>query len=40
LWSDLGDTRATTVQQHVYEHLNDFIAIQVERRGDGLTDLP
>lgn len=31
--------RRNTVQQHVYEHLDDFIAIQVEVRGDRLIDL-
>jgi hypothetical protein len=31
--------RRNTVQQHVYQHLDDFIAIQVEIRGDGLINL-
>ena len=34
-----GLDRRNTVQQHVYQHLDDFIAIQVEIRGDGLIDL-
>jgi hypothetical protein len=31
--------RRNTVQQHVYQHLDDFIAIQVEMRGDEFIDL-
>jgi hypothetical protein len=31
--------RRNTVQQHIYQHLDDFIAIKVERRGDRLVDL-
>jgi hypothetical protein len=31
--------RRNTVQQHVYQHLDDFIAIQVEARGNTLIDL-
>jgi hypothetical protein len=31
--------RRNTVQQHVYQHLDDFIAIQVQMRGDELIDL-
>ncbi len=34
-----GIDRRNTVQQHVYQHLDDFIAIQVEVRGDELIDL-
>jgi hypothetical protein len=31
--------RRNTVQQHIYQHLDDFIAIKVEWRGDRLIDL-
>src|ERR1700743_3245447 len=31
--------RRNAVQQHVYEHLDDFIAIQIESRGNELIDL-
>jgi hypothetical protein len=34
-----GLDRRNTVQQHVYQHMDDFIAIQVEIREDGLIDL-
>jgi hypothetical protein len=31
--------RRSTVQQHIYQHIDDFIAIQVERRDGRLVDL-
>jgi hypothetical protein len=34
-----GLDRRNVVQQHVYQHLDGFIATQVERRGDELIDL-
>jgi hypothetical protein len=34
-----GIDRRNTVQQHIYQHLDDFIAIQVEERGNRLIDL-
>jgi hypothetical protein len=34
-----GIDRRNTVQQHVYQHIDDFIAIQVKLDGDRLVDL-
>jgi len=34
-----GIDRRNTVQQHVYQHIDDFIAVQVQVHGDELVDL-